>query len=260
VASEKFWCLHVTNKLHQKRHRERSVAIHGFVFIQPQRKRSVLKRFLLTVFLTAASIGGVSAGGLKSLENFVKTVKTGQADFTQVVTSPTREGQAPRVKTSSGRFEFSRPNRFRFDYAKPFVQTIVADGQTLWLYDVDLNQVTARKQAAVLGATPAALIASAADVRALQADFVLADAPDQDGLQWVLATPKSKDGQLQSVRVGFRTAGDGAAATSTLEVLEILDSFGQRSVLTFRQMKLNPALAVAAFAFKPPAGADLIRQ
>jgi outer membrane lipoprotein carrier protein len=104
------------------------------------------------------------------------------------------------------------------------------------------------------------LIASAADVRALQADFVLADAPDQDGLQWVLATPKSKDGQLQSVRVGFRTAGDGAAATSTLEVLEILDSFGQRSVLTFRQMKLNPALAVAAFAFKPPAGADLIRQ
>lgn len=200
------------------------------------------------------------AGGLKSLENFVKTVKTGQADFTQVVTSPAREGQAPKVKTSSGQFEFSRPSRFRFDYAKPFVQTIVADGQTLWLHDVDLNQVTARKQSAVLGATPAALIASAADVQALQADFVLADAPDQDGLQWVLATPKSKDGQLQSVRVGFRVTGDAATATSTLEVLEILDSFGQRSVLTFRQMKLNPALAATAFAFKPPAGADLIRQ
>jgi len=209
----------------------------------------------LVSYATAAN-----AGGLKSLESFVKTVKTGQADFTQVVTSPAREGQAPRVKTSSGQFEFSRPNRFRFDYAKPFVQTIVADGQTLWLHDVDLNQVTARKQAAVLGATPAALIASAADVQALQADFVLADAPDKDGLQWVLATPKSKDGQLQSVRVGFRATGDAAAVTSTLEVLEILDSFGQRSVLTFRQMKLNPALAATAFAFKPPAGADLIRQ
>ena len=206
-----------------------------------------------------AGANGVSAGGLKSLENFVKAVKTGEANFTQVVTSPAREGQAPRVKTSSGKFEFARPNRFRFDYAKPFVQTIVADGQTLWMHDVDLNQVTARKQSAVLGSTPAALIASAADVQALEADFVLADAPEKDGLQWVLATPKSKDGQLQSVRVGFRVTAD-AAATSTLEVLEILDSFGQRSVLTFRQMKLNPPLAATAFDFKAPAGADVIRQ
>ena len=219
-----------------------------------------MKRFLTTLFLIAACAISANAGGLKSLENFVRSVKTGQADFTQVVTSPAREGQAPRVKTSSGRFEFSRPNRFRFDYAKPFVQTIVADGQTLWLYDVDLNQVTARKQAAVLGATPAALIASAADVQALQADFVLADAPDKDGLQWVLATPRSRDGQLQSVRVGFRTAGDAAADGGTLAVLEILDSFGQRSVLTFKQMQHNPALAASTFVFKPPASADVIRQ
>ena len=219
-----------------------------------------MNRFLVSLFLMVSCATVANAGGLKSLEHFVKTVKTGQADFTQVVTSPAREGQTPRVKTSSGQFEFSRPNRFRFDYAKPFVQTIVADGQTLWLHDVDLNQVTARKQAAVLGSTPAALIASAADVQALQADFVLTDAPDKDGLQWVLATPKAKDGQLQSVRVGFRATGDAVAASSTLEVLEILDSFGQRSVLTFRQMKLNPALSASAFAFKPPAGADLIRQ
>lgn len=219
-----------------------------------------MNRLLVSLFFLCSYATVASAGGLKSLETFVKTVKTGQAEFTQVVTSPAREGQAPKVKSSSGQFEFSRPNRFRFDYAKPFVQTIVADGQTLWLHDVDLNQVTARKQAAVLGSTPAALIASAADVQALQADFVLTDAPDKDGLQWVLATPKSNDGQLQSVRVGFRTTADAAAATSTLEVLEILDSFGQRSVLTFRQMKLNPALAASAFAFKPPAGADLIRQ
>jgi outer membrane lipoprotein carrier protein len=219
-----------------------------------------INRLLVSSLLLLAYVTAANAGGLKSLEDFVRTAKTGQADFTQVVTSPARAGQAPRVKTSSGRFEFSRPNRFRFDYAKPFVQSIVADGQTLWLHDVDLNQVTARKQSAVLGATPAALIASAADVQALQADFVLADAPDKDGLQWVLATPKSNDGQLQSVRVGFRSTADAVAASTVLEVLEILDSFGQRSVLTFRQMKLNPALAATAFAFKPPAGADLIRQ
>ena len=191
------------------------------------------------------------AGGLKDLEEFVKTVKSGKADFSQVVTSPAKEGQAPRVKTSSGTFEFARPNRFRFQYIKPFAQTIVADGQTLWLYDEDLNQVTARKQSAVLGSTPAALIAAAPDLHALQADFVLTDAPDAEGLRWVLATPKSKDGQLQTVRVGF-----GA----TLEVLEILDSFGQRSVLTFKRFETNPVMAPSSFQFKAPAGADVIRQ
>ena len=215
------------------------------------------KRLLITTALIAASAGNTWATGLKSLEDFVRTVKTGKADFTQVVSSPAKDGQAPRVKTSSGQFEFSRPSRFKFVYVKPFAQTIVADGQTLWLYDIDLNQVTARHQSQVLGSTPAALIASAADVKALQADFILADAPDKDGLQWVLATPKAKDGQLQSVRVGFRPSG---AEVANLEVLEILDSFGQRSVLTFRSFQVNPSLPAKTFDFKPPAGADVLKQ
>lgn len=213
-------------------------------------------KYIATICI-AAYAGLAGAGGLKSLEVFVKTVNTGRAEFTQVVTAPAKAGQAPRSKTSTGTFEFARPNRFKFVYKKPFEQSIVADGQTLWLYDVDLNQVTARQQSKVLGSTPAALIAAAPDLRALQADFTLTDAPDQDGLQWVTATPKSKDGQLQTVRVGFRDAA--AAPGSTLEVLEILDSFGQRSVLTFKQFQANPALPVSAFAFKPPAGADVIR-
>nr|MDP2190284.1 outer membrane lipoprotein chaperone LolA [Rhodoferax sp.] len=210
----------------------------------------------LAIICIAACAGMADAGGLESLELFVKTVKTGRADFTQVVTSPAKEGQAPRVKTSSGSFEFSRPNRFKFIYKKPFEQSIVADGQTLWLYDVDLNQVTARKQSQALGSTPAALIAAAPDLRALQADFTLADAPDKDGLQWLAATPKSKDGQLQTVRVGFRT-GD---KSTELAALEILDSFGQRSLLTFSSFEVNPLLSGKTFEFKAPAGADVIKQ
>ena len=196
-----------------------------------------------------------AADGLQSLENFVKSVTSGRADFTQVVTAPAREGQVARTKKSSGTFEFSRPNRFRFVYAKPFEQTIVADGQTLWLYDVDLNQVTARKQAAVLGATPAALIAAAPDLRALQAEFSLEPAPDKNGLEWLVATPKTNDGQLQNVRVGFKSG----ASVPTLSALEILDNFGQLSVLTFGHVEVNPSLPAGTFQFKPPAGADLIR-
>ena len=196
------------------------------------------------------------ADGLESLEKFVKTVSSGRADFTQVVTAPSKEGQAARTKTSAGTFEFARPNRFRFVYRKPFDQTIVADGQTLWLYDADLNQVTARKQAQVLGATPAALIAAAPDLRAVESEFSLQAAPDKDGLQWVLATPKAREGQLQSVRVGFRNTD----ATPVLAVLEILDNFGQRSVLTFGRVEVNPVLPASSFVFKPPAGSDVIRQ
>ena len=214
----------------------------------------MMKRFAIVYVAVYALSAG--AGGLESLESFVKTVKTGRADFTQVVTSPAKEGQAPRVKTSSGTFEFARPSRFKFLYKKPFEQSIVADGQTLWLYDADLNQVTARQQSQVLGSTPAALIAAAPDVQALKVDFTLADAPDKDGLQWVAATPKSKEGQLQTVRVGFR-AGDKSAE---LAALEILDSFGQRSVLSFSKVEVNPRLAADSFQFKPPAGTDLIRQ
>lgn len=202
--------------------------------------------------LLAVCCTAVWASGLDALEQFVKTAKSGSADFSQTVTAPAKEGQVARTKTSSGIFEFLRPNRFRFVYRKPFEQTIVADGQTLWLHDVDLNQVTSRKQAAALASSPAAVIASASDLKALQADFVLTAAPEKDGLEWVVATPKAKEGLLQSVRVGFQG--------TDLAVLEIMDSFGQRSVMRFSNMRLNAALEPRTFQFKPPAGADVIAQ
>ena len=182
----------------------------------------------------------------------MKAVHSGRADFTQTVTAPAKDGQAQRPKQSSGSFEFQRPGRFKFIYKKPFEQTIVADGQTLWLYDADLNQVTQRAQAQALGSTPAALLASAPDLAALRADYQLEAAPEQDGLQWVQATPKARDGQLKSVRVGFE--GDKLAA------LDILDGFGQRSLIRFMGMQLNPALPAGSFQFKPPTGADVIKQ
>ena len=206
----------------------------------------------MALFACVSFVQSAAAGGMESLENFVKTAKSGHAEFTQIVTAPGRDGQAARSKTSTGSFEFSRPNRFRFDYRKPFEQTIVADGQTLWLYDVDLKQVTSRKQAQVLGSTPAALIASSPDLVALKKDFNLEAIADRDGLQWVQATPKIKDGQLHSVKVGFRG--------NELASLDILDSFGQRSVISFSKMELNAGVAADSFQFKPPQGVDVVRQ
>lgn len=210
-----------------------------------------MKKTILASLLAFAALA-VHAGGLESLESFIRTARTGRASFTQVVTSPAREGQAAKSKTSSGTFEFARPNRFRFDYKKPFEQVIVADGQTLWLYDADLNQVTARKQEAVLGSTPAALIASAPDLATLKREFNLETASEKDGIQWVVATPKNKEGQLHQMRLGFRG--------NDLAQLEITDSFGQRSNITFDRMELNGAVPAERFRFKPPQGAQVTKQ
>lgn len=204
----------------------------------------------------AAGASASWAGGMDSLEQFVKTARTGKAGFTQVVTSPAKEGQTARSKTQSGTFEFQRPGKFRFHYTKPFEQTIVADGQTLWLYDVDLKQVTARPQEQILGSTPAAIVAAAPNVKSLEKDFTLSEEPDKDGQQWVKATPKTRDGQLQSVLVGFRQGPKG----SELGTLEILDSFGQRSVLTFTAFEMNAEVPASAFQFKPPQGVDVLRN
>jgi len=195
----------------------------------------------LTLALAAAA---AHAGAIDTLQSFVRDVKSGHAEFTQTVTSP--DGKKKRV--SKGLFEFQRPNRFRFDYAKPYEQTIVGDGQKVWLYDADLEQVTVRPMSQAVGATPAALLAGGS----LDKDFDLKNAAPADGLEWVDAKPRQKDGQFQLVRVGFK----GGA----LAVLEIIDSFGQRSRLEFSGYAANAPVAAQRFQFTPPKGADVIEQ
>ena len=202
-----------------------------------------------TVSLAAIGLASLAsfaarADAVDALKGFVRDVKTGSALFTQTVTSP----DGVKKKTSSGSFEFARPNRFRFAYTKPFEQLIVADGQKVWIYDADLNQVSSRKFTAALGATPAALLAGGA----LDKDFDLSAQPAADGLDWVLATPKAKDGAFQSVRVGFRG--------KELAAVEIVDSFSQRSLLQFSKFAPNAGLPADTFKFTAPAGADVIEQ
>ena len=207
---------------------------------------------LFLSFVLATLALAARADGLQQLERFLQEVRSAQADFTQVVTSPKRAGESvARSKTSRGRFEFQRPGRFRFDYARPFEQTIVADGETLWLHDVDLEQVTARRQQEVLGSTPAALIVAGTSLRELDTHFELQAAGRSEGLEWVQARPRQGDGQLQQVRVGFRQG--------ELVRLEIDDSLGQRSVLSFGGWQLNPSMAASRFQFQPPAGVSVIR-
>lgn len=206
-----------------------------------------MKRSLRIGLAVAAALAAPLANAadpVETLRSFVRDVKSGHADFTQTVTSP----DGARKKSSSGSFDFARPNRFRFAYAKPFEQTIVGDGEKVWIHDADLNQVSSRKLGQALGATPAALLAGGS----LERDFDLARLPPKDGLEWAEAKPRVKDGAFQSVRVGFR-GGDLAA-------LEIVDSFGQKSLLQFNGFAANVPVRAESFRFHVPPGADVIEQ
>lgn len=195
-------------------------------------------------FVLAAAATVAHADAVDTLREFVRDVKSGQASFTQTVVST----DGARKKTSSGQFEFARPNRFRFAYTKPFEQLIVGDGQKVWIFDADLNQASSRGIGQALGATPAALLAGGS----LDAEFTLAPLPSRDGLDWALATPKATDGPFQSMRVGFRG--------KELAAVEITDSFGQVSTLQFSQYRANTPVVAERFRFVPPAGADVIEQ
>ena len=205
------------------------------------------RRQLLQAAAWLTLIGALPAAratGVDALRAFVREVKTGRAEFTQTVTSP----DGKRKKVSSGRFEFSRPNRFRFNYLKPYSQTIVADGQKVWFHDPDLNQVTVRKLGDALGSTPAALLAG----QGLEQDFELQPLPDQGGLSWVQATPRRKDGTIQWLKAGFRG--------KVLAAVEIADSFGQHSLLQFMDMTTDLSLPADSFRFTVPPGADVSEQ
>jgi outer membrane lipoprotein carrier protein len=195
--------------------------------------------------LLSAAAGAVWADAVDVLREFTRDARTGRAAFTQVVTS----ADGAKKKTSSGTFEFSRPNRFRFAYTKPYEQLIVGDGQNVWLYDVDLQQVTQRPADQALGATPAALLAGVA----LDKEFELKAQASAEGIDWVQATPRTKTeaSGFQSLRVGFRGR--------TLAAIELLDNFGQRSLLTFADVSTNGPSAADAFRFTPPPGVAVLR-
>lgn len=196
------------------------------------------------IALTLLLSGIAHADAIDALRDFARDVKTGKANFTQTVTSP----DGKRKKVSSGAFEFQRPNQFRFAYAKPFEQVIVADGQKVWIFDADLNQASSRKLADALGATPAALLAGTN----IERDFTLKPLPTESGVDWVQAVPKQSESTIQSLKLGFK--GKDLAA------MEIVDGFGQRSRLDFSAVQANAPVAAERFQFKLPAGADLIEQ
>lgn len=203
-------------------------------------------KYLLTIFVYLASAASVAhATSVDSLRAFVRESQTARAHFTQSVID--RNGRS--VSQASGVMAFSRPGKFRWTYDKPYEQLIVGDGVKLWIFDKDLNQVTVRKLDEALGSSPAALLAGNNEIEKF---FALSEAGSRDGLNWLEASPKSKDTLFAAVRMGF--------AGNTLKQMELKDSFGQTTVIRFDKLERNPKLPADQFKFAPPKGADVIGE
>ncbi len=199
--------------------------------------------FPLLLALSAVLATPAHADAQARLSAFVSQTRGLKAQFTQIVLD--RNGR--KTQESTGTLFLQRPGKFRWVYQKPYAQLLVGDGKRLWIYDEDLDQVTIRKLDLAIGDSPAALLAGENDI---EKRFNLKDAGNRDGLDWVEAAPKSKEGGFELVRLGFK--GD------TLHAMELKDSFGQTTLLRFSNLERNPAMGSSLFRFSPPKGTDVI--
>jgi len=185
------------------------------------------------------------AATVDSLKSLLNQTTTARARFAQAVLDKNNK----TVQQVTGTMEFQRPGRFRWEYNKPYEQTIVGDGSRLWIYDKDLNQVTVRKLDRALGASPAALLAGSNEI---EKSYALKSVGTEGGLDWLEAIPKAQDTAFERIRLGFGKTG--------LEAMELKDQFGQMTVIKFADLERNVKIPPESFKFSPPKGAAVISE
>lgn len=199
----------------------------------------------LSAAILALAPGLAMAGAIDQLHDFLRDTKTLKAEFAQAVIA--KSGRKPQQ--SSGIVAISRPGKLRWEIQKPYPQLVVGDGEKIWIHDPELQQVTVRKAGQAIGGSPAALLSGSNE---LERNFTLKEAGESDGMAWVEATPKANDSGFERVRLGF--------SGSDLKAMELLDSFGQTTLVRFSRLEKNPALPASTFRFTPPVGADVVGE
>jgi outer membrane lipoprotein carrier protein len=196
--------------------------------------------------LLLVPLAAFAADSVSRVEAYLGSLKTLSAGFVQIVQD--KQGQV--TERATGTLLVSRPNRFRWDYKQPYVQTIVADGKKLWLYDPDLDQVTVRSLEQGLGATPAMLLSGSGKVGDA---FTAGPIERQKSWTWCRLAPKQKGSDFERVSLGFD-------ARNELAAMELVDKLGQTTTIQFAQVKRGAALDDSLFRFVPPKGADVIGE
>lgn len=195
--------------------------------------------------LCTLGLNTYAAEGQQRLESFLDGLTTMEADFVQTL----HDARGELMEQSQGRLWLSRPGRFRMHYVNPYDQLYVADGERMWMYDRDLEQVTVRPQSDALGGAPA-LLMTASDP--LEENFTLEELGQHESFHWLELKPRERDSNFDFVRL--------AIEDRTLRAMEMVDGFGQTTRLLFERVERNPGLLEDTFRFVPPPGVDVIGE
>ena len=207
-----------------------------------------MKTFFISILLFAvASVSAVAESSKASqgeifLENFLADTKTLEADFQQ--TLRTHEGEI--LQQTEGRFYLNRPGKFRWNYQSPYEQVIVSDGERIWIYDVELQQVTVQKQNADLPSTPMALLDNSTS---LYQSFNVSPLDEQAGVYRLKLESKTKDSDFAEIIIGVDDKG--------LRFMQLHDQFEQVTDIVFSDISINTKLEKEIFKFIPPEGVDV---
>ena len=204
--------------------------------------------FTAMTWLTLFSVGTVFAEDNKTsqgevfLENFLANTRTFEANFQQILRA--KDGEV--LQQTEGKFYLNRPGKFRWNYQSPYEQIIVSDGERIWIYDVELEQVTVQKQEAGLPSTPMALLE---DSSKLHKSFTVSPLDEKDGVYRLKLTSKSKESDFAEIVVGVDAKG--------LRFMQLHDQFEQVTDIVFSEITVNAELAKEIFEFIPPEGVDV---
>lgn len=209
--------------------------------MMPPFARPLLRVMLL--LLLCAPFAAHSETALQSLRHFYSDIRSFQAQFKQTQL----DAQQRMLEQSEGQFWLRRPDKFRWEYEKPYQQVIVSDGRKIQHYDSELSQVTVRPVTQALANTPALLLTGQA---ALEDRFILRELPEQAGLAWVELAPRAQDTDFKRIRLGF--------SRGELAVMELLDTFDQTTRIQFQQIKINTPIDEARFELQLPPGVDVV--
>lgn len=201
-----------------------------------------LAKYVLTLGLIF-SMSRASATALDDLDFFYQRVNTFSAEFEQVVL----DENLNRVEESTGRMWIERPGRFRWDYDPPLEQQIVSDGDRVWVFDVELDQITVRNLGNALGRTPAILLAGRGDI---EESYEIEDRGVHGKVSFVALIPRDSDGNFSEMQLGFENG--------QLRQLQLADQLGQITRVVFSDNGVNPPLDSGLFDFSPPPGVDVI--
>jgi outer membrane lipoprotein carrier protein len=184
-----------------------------------------------------------AAQGMATLEAFLDGVQSLTADFKQELWTADQK----LLQTETGSLSLKRPNRFRWTYVDPTELVVAADGTRLWIYDIELAQVTVAPFDDTIGASPAMLLSGDRNVRE---EFEVVETTTADGLNWVKLAPLAGGSEFGSVLIGF----NGTAPRR----LELVDGLGQITRIELDNLDVNPELADQLFELEVPAGVDVI--